>query len=120
MLDALCASGKYALASRFVFFLGINAAFQFTSVVNFQSSFGTDLLHSCNFFISKSCPAGLRGVRYLQEIDAIRSVTLVDLLIEATEAAKVNLNYLQYMKKMLMFVPYRLECCALIHFDRSD
>ena len=72
-----------------MFLLGINAAFQFTSVVNFQLSFGTDLLHSCNFFMFKSCPAGLRGVRYLQEIDAIRSVTLVDLLVEATDAAKV-------------------------------
>ena len=70
--------------------------------------------------MSKSCLAGLRGVRYLQEIEGIRSVTLVDCLIEATDAAKVNLNYLQYMKKLPMFVPYRLECCALIHIHHFD
>lgn len=37
-----------------------------------------------------SLPTGLRSVRYLKEIDGIRSVTVNDLMADATDTAKVE------------------------------
>ena len=43
-------------------------------------------------------PTGLRSVRYLKEINGIRSVTINDLMPDATDTAKVEYSSLMLQK----------------------